>query len=335
MGRHSEPTSRIQPRWTRRAIATIAAAGAATGLALVIPATANAAGTAPSSTTVKASPSPAGVEANVAIVASVKILKLPGLGVAPTGTVTFSADTVGDLGSAPLDTCVLKTCKATLNTTSLPEGVNVITASWPGDSVGKQSSGTTHLTINETSYPNSSSVPCSKNDNFCDAGLIESNSGNTWADLFTDQQGSVKHTLAESLGGAKLKCADPHAGDQSTFSDTPDVQGIFKTMDYTVTDPSQADNIRAALDSHPGYLGCFAAHNPFISGKTGNTAPLVVEGTQALYEAPLPVCGEGSDAPCVDIEDGVDQYGENTESDVITIVVNWEYGQFGDPKYIG
>ena len=334
MGRHTAiSTTGHRHRWARRAVAACAAAGAVAGLALAVPGTADAAGTAPSSTTVTATPSPAGLDANVALVAKVKILNLPGAGVFPTGSVTFTADTVGFLGQAQLDTCILKTCKATLNATALPLGTNVITASWPGDNVGKPSSGSTSLVINETSYPTKSSVPCDKFQNFCDTGLVESNDGGTFSDLFSEDPPGTKHTLSLSLTNGSLKCADQNAGELDSFSDSPDVQGIFKTLNDTATDPAEADNVRAAYNSHPGYLGCFAAHSPFISGKTGKTAPLVLEGTQFWYEAPLPACGEGSVAPCFRFHDGQDQYGNFVDGDILTVEVDWQQG-ISDPKYI-
>ena len=336
MGRHrATTTAESRRRWTRRAVAGFAAAGAVAGLTLALPGAADAAGPAPSSTTVTATPSPAGLQANVALVAKVKILNLPGAGVFPTGNVTFSADTVGFLGNAPLDTCVLKTCKATLNTTDLPEGTNVITASWPGDSVGKPSSGSKSLVVNETSYPTKSSVACNKFQNFCDTGLVESTDGGTFSDLFTDQQPGTKHTLSLSLSNGTLKCGDHNAGELDSFSDSPDVQGIYKTLDDTAADPVEADNVRAAFDSHSNYLGCFAAHAPFISGKTGTTAPLVLEGTQFWYEAPLPACNPDNQVtPCFILHDGQDQYGNDTEADVLTVEVDWQQGSMGDPKYI-
>ena len=334
MGRHRITTTAGNRRqWTRRVVAGAAAAGAITALALVVPTAARAAGTAPSSTTVKAVPSPAGLQANVALVASVKILNLPGAGVLPTGSVTFTADTVGFLGQAKLDTCILKTCKATLNTTALPLGTNVITASWPGDSVGAPSHGSTSLVINETSYQTNSSVACDKFQNFCDTGLVESTDGGTFSDLFTEDPPGTKHPLSLKLTNGTLKCGDANAGELDSFSDSPDVQGIFKTLRDTATDPVEADNVRAAYFSHPGYLGCFAAHTPFISGVTGKTAPLVLEGTQFWYEAPLPSCGEGTSAPCFRFFDGQDQYGNYPEADVLTVEVDWQQG-ISDPKYI-
>jgi hypothetical protein len=328
-------------RRTKRALLALSVA-VATSVLFVGLAPGASAGSLPSTTKVVASPNPVGLDANVALTASVKVLNLPGLGIVPTGTVTFSSDTVGVLGSAPLGTCVLKTCKATLNVAFLPLGDNVVTASWPGDAYGAASSGQVTVTVDLTTYQTKSTVPCPKGSDSCDAGLIDSPDGGTWADLFTNGESSTKHTLSESLSNGSLKCADSNAGDLATFNDSPDVQGLDKELDYTVTDPVEASNVIAAFNSHPTYLGCFASHTPFISGKTGQQAPKVMEGLQTFYEAPLPTCeSNGFAAPCVVVCEGVDQYGNFVDGDSVMIEVLWEQGNFTsdllplDPKYIG
>ena len=330
MGRHE--ATKPNRSWTRRSIAGFAALAAAAGVAFLAAPDATA-GTLPSTTKLTATPATEGVDGNIHFEASVKVLNLPGLGVVPTGTVTFTANTIGLLGTAPLDTCVLKVCKAKLDVNFLPVGTSVVTASWPGDQYGAPSDGSTTVVVNTSSYSNSSTIVCPSGQSRCDAGLIESTDGGTWADFFTQDPATVKQTLTEKLGGTKLKCADPNAGAQSTFTDQPDPTGVFKTLLYTVTDPTQAANVVSALNAHldvPRLLRLARAVHQRSDRRSGAARR---GGTTTYYEAPLPRCYEGTPDPCFTFS-YTDQYGQASES-AVTIHVFWQKGVSSDPKYVG
>lgn len=281
----------------------------------------------------KAAPSTAGLLRNVHLTATVKILHLGGAVLFPIGTVTFSSPDTGVLGTGKVGPCAIVACTASIDTTALPVGANVVTAAWSGDKVGKPSSGSTTVTVDMTSYSTRSSVVCQKGANSCDTGLIRSSDGGTWTDLFLDQAPPQNHTATEALGGTPLHCADPHAGALASFSDSPDVVA-FKTLAYTVTNAVQAANLLAAYESHPNYLGCYASATPFTDGQSGGQAKKVNEPGGALFEAPLPACTSvGYVPPCFSFDQGVDQYGN--ESAANTVVIDWEHGTSGDPKFIG
>ena len=335
MGRHTEQHKARLRSPRRSAITATLAVLAFSSLSLAVSQDSSAAAPKlPSTTTVKATPAAAGLLRNVHLVATVKILNLGGAVIFPTGVVTFSNPDVGVLGTAKVTPCAIVPCTASLDTTELPLGADVVNADWSGDNYGKPSHGSTAVAINLTSYSTTSSVVCQKGDDTCDVGLIRSADGGTWTDLFLDQAPPQNHTATESLGGTPLKCADLNAGALSTFADTPDVVA-FKTLRYTVTNPTQAANLLAAFEAHPDYLGCYASNKRFTDGKTGGPAKLVLEPGGAVYEAPLPSCGAVDFAPpCFFFDADTDQYG-GEHGGVNTVEVEWEHGTSTDPKFTG
>lgn len=332
MGRHGIARG-AQSRLTRRVVAGASAIIGIAALSVALSPNSSAAALLPSTTTVKATPATAGLDRNVHLTATVKVLNLGGAVIFPTGTVTFST-VDGVLGTAPVTPCAVIPCTASLDTTQLPLGTNVVEADWSGDKYGKPSSGTVKVIVDGSSYSNKSTVTCQKNVQTCDAGLIESADGGTWTDLFLNQAPTQNHTVTESLGGTPLKCADANAGALSTFTDTPDVVA-FKTLYYTVTDPTESSNLFNAWNEHPNFLGCYASNKPFTNGATGGPAKLTVDGGNLVYEAPLPSCyANGFAPPCFVFHQGQDQYGNESET-ANTVEVDWEQGTFTDPKFIG
>lgn len=326
-----------------RAVVTTAATAAATAVAVATVASVSLVLAQPSSaavpklmstTTLHATPIVSGLHRDVHLTATVKILNLGGAVVFPAGTVTFANPDVGVLGVVKVAPCVVVPCTASLDTTALPLGADLVTADWSGDSVGKPSRGSVAVLVDTSSYATSSSVVCRKGEDTCDVGLIRSADGGTWTDLVLDQAPPQNHTASESLGGTPLKCADANAGTVATFADTPDVVA-YKTLKYTVTDPTQAAHLLAAFDAHPTYLGCYASNKPFVDGSTGRPAALITDGGALVYEAPLPACDTvGFAPPCFVFDEDVDQYG-NEHAGVHTVEVDWEHGTSTDPKFIG
>ena len=128
-----------------------------TGLTTISPAPALAAPILGSTTTVAASPfSTSIVGRAVTLTATVKISLVSGLGLLPSGTVTFTSTGEGgpvQVGAAPVKTgCLLGlaqlgSCTATITTSALPVGTNTVTASYSGDAVIKPSVGTTQVRV--------------------------------------------------------------------------------------------------------------------------------------------------------------------------------------------
>ena len=322
-------------------VATVAIAAAITTTAVSGTSSSQAAGLLSTTTTVTVAPSPAGLYREVKITATIKLLGvLPGLLITPTGSVAFrSAQYTGGgidptlIGSAPVGTCLLTTCTATVYTSNLATGPITVSAAYSGDSLAKGSSGAGAATIDLTSYTNSSSVPCAKTAEECDAGLIRSNDGSTY--LFTAFDGTTgtAHTLNEALDVTPAPSACNAGGVVAQFTDTPDVTG-YKDSYYTVTDPTEAAALIAENAAHPDVQGCFESTSEFneFDGSSLAPAPAVVESDGTFFEGPLPSCTLTSGAaPCFNF-DNDDQYFNANPNDV-QIDVKWENGIPGDPKY--
>jgi hypothetical protein len=336
---------RTQPRRGRRIAISALAALSLAGTGVVAAQSSQAAGLLPTTTTVTATPSTAGERRNVHLVATVKVLGLPGLGVLPTGTVTFTSDDantniVGLLGTAKLGFCLLTACTATFDTTDFVQGADTYTATYSGDTVSKASAATGSVTItrNVGDYSNNSSVSCLKGSRTCDAGLI-TDGGGTWLDTFTDDNvgATANHTVAEQVGAGTLGCASAAsggAGALATFTDTPAVSS-YKHAVYTVTDSLAASNLAAAFTAHPSYIGCYASDTPFLNGQTN--APATQNPADGnLYEGPLPSCGYVSfgTAVCFDAFPDTNPYGETAPGD-FQVSITWGFGTPADPKFVG
>jgi hypothetical protein len=118
------------------------------GLTLAAPPV-HAAGSLPTTTTLSASPSTTTAGTPVALKATIKVVSLDGLA---SGTVAFKATNGGPavtLGTAPVGSCtpVLMQCTASLTTTALPTGTDVVTGTYSGDDVSAGSSGKTTVVV--------------------------------------------------------------------------------------------------------------------------------------------------------------------------------------------
>jgi hypothetical protein len=311
----------------------------------------------PTTTTVTATPSTAGLYRNVTLTATVKILGvLPGLGIVPTGTVTFTTPaqdqayndgTAGYIGSAALGSCFLTTCTATIYTTEFAVGADTYTATYvptPGPIRGfliGGSAGNGSVTIDLTSYTNNSTVGCPTNESYCDAGNITD--GDTWVDTYAYNQPETSHTLTEAVAPGTLGCdaySPSQEGGLATFTDSSQTD-TQDWVDYTLTDPTKAALTFTAAGLHPNSWGCFADSVDFTSG-LGGLAPF--NAADGYYEAPLPSCGSVSgQTPCFLGPDMTDQYGNPSSTDA-TIEIEFLNnpgvcgdcgGGGGDPKASG
>lgn len=118
------------------------------GLTMTAPPT-HAAGLLPTTTTLSASPTTTTSGSPVTLTATIKVISLDGLA---SGTVAFKVTNGGPsvtVGSAAVGSCtpLLMQCKATLTTSALPVGTDVVTGTYSGDSVSAGSSGSTTVVV--------------------------------------------------------------------------------------------------------------------------------------------------------------------------------------------
>src|SRR5581483_3976155 len=169
MGRDSANRARRR----RRLLAGLATLAAATAMVVDFAPNATAAGLLSTSTAVSATPSTSTEGAAVTLKATVKVLGLGGIGVTPTGSVTFTStngSATATLGSAPLTPCFLSSCTATLVTSSIPVGTTSVKASYPGDSLSKASAGTAIVLVTPNTSPGTSATVVCYAGQPCDTG---------------------------------------------------------------------------------------------------------------------------------------------------------------------
>jgi hypothetical protein len=302
---------RFVQRGNRRTRAAAVVVGATALVGAVLAPPADAAGSLSSSTTLSASPASATVGTPVTLTATIKVLGLDGLGVTPTGTVSFTSNnavgTTVALGSAPVGACLLTTCTATLTTSAMPVGTTQATGSYSGDGLVAPSSGSTAVTI--TAPPSGApagTVTCYAGDP-CSTGNLQSTDGTTGLNV-TAAPSSQTQTVSGSLGAGTLPCKaggkPDNDGDDddgvfvgalATFSSTaPDAT---KTIDYT-GNGTTGSIMYHQYSEHTAYAGCYASPKPFngyTSGKYG-PAPLI----NGQYVAMLSNCANNGGAlPCV------------------------------------
>ena len=177
---------RSGPRRAVRAAAALAVVGlVAAGSSLLAPA-ASAAGILPTTTTVTASPASSTQGDAVVLTATVNVLGLPGLGITPTGLVSFAAlngSSSTPLGSKALGACLLKTCTASITTTALPVGTTSVNATYAGDLLAAASSGSAGVSVAPLTPPDpepdvEDEVTCG-NTSTCSTETITSPDGST------------------------------------------------------------------------------------------------------------------------------------------------------------
>ena len=144
---------KIRSRAARYLAAPLTLAFAA-GLSVVAP-SGPAAALLPTTTTVSASPATTTAGSPVTLTATIKVVSLDGLA---SGSVAFKVSSVTPalaLGSAPVGSCtpLLMQCTATLTTTALPVGTDVVTATYSGDGVSGGSSGSTTVVVGPAPPP--------------------------------------------------------------------------------------------------------------------------------------------------------------------------------------
>jgi hypothetical protein len=107
----------------------------------------------PTTTTVAASTASTTQGTSVTLTATVKTLNLGGLLITPASNVVFSASNggapvaLGSGGLTPGCLVLVSSCTASVTTSSLPVGNDLIAATYTGDSLSQGSSGTTSVTV--------------------------------------------------------------------------------------------------------------------------------------------------------------------------------------------
>ncbi len=145
------PTTNGRARATRRSLSVVSAVFVLAVTALVSTSAPAQAVALPTATTLAASSASVTQGDSVTLTASVSVTGVGGLGVTPSGAVTYSAATSAgtvQLGSSPIAAgCTLSPCTSTLTTTSLPIGDVVVTARYGGDALTQPSSGTANVHV--------------------------------------------------------------------------------------------------------------------------------------------------------------------------------------------
>jgi hypothetical protein len=294
----------MRRRATRVFTAAVVVAGAVAVAAPALTTTsAGASGLLPSNTDVSITPASSNVGNAVTVKATVTVLGLPGLGLTPSGTVTFSySDGVSNsvIGTGTIKGCLLVTCSTSITTSSLPAGIGVVSASFPGDLLAAGSQGSGAVTIAGNS--GQSALTNCTNTTSCDSGTVTSSDGGTTLDVVANSDSSENDQVSGSLS-TKIHLHCPGETDAAptataTFSSTsPDAT---KTVSYTGVG-SNGTAMQAAYANHTTYAGCYAASTPFngyING-TYQQAQQVTESFGTFYEAQLSNCANNSGArPC-------------------------------------
>ena len=300
---------RVRSRRLLRLSGVVTLVASTLGLAAAVLPTAASAGVLPTTTTVTVSPVASVTGQQVRLTATVSILGLPGLGVTPTGPVSFSA-TDGSantsLGSSVLGFCLLTACTATLNSTSLPVGTTLITASYAGDLLAGPSSGSAPTSVTLNPNPGSSSTVNCFAGNPCDSGTVSMDASTT-LDVVASSSANNQTVTASITPGTLTHCTEFEGttnGELANFSST--ATDATKTVTYTVFGAASTDLNNAYFDSGTLYLGCYASTSPFNGYTNGvyGPAPQVNEpGLGLVFEANLSSCANNSgQKPCFQLE---------------------------------
>jgi len=301
---------------------------------------ASAAGVLPSKTTLTASPVSSVAGTPVTLTAKVTVLGLGGLGVTPTGSVTFTATNgtaSAPLGSAPLAPCLLTPCTATLRTTGLPVGTTSVTGAYSGDALVAASAGSAAVTVAPKPNPGSSATVTCFAGQPCDSGLIVGPTGSTTFDLVADPSSGNQTVSASLTHSGQLHClvggksdgdgdsddGVPFDGDLATFSST--AADSSKTGSYTGKGSVGARMYHEYVENRTLFVGCFGAPHPFKGYVGGVYTDAQYVAADGLYEAQLSNCANNSgQRPCFTNIQGA---GSTDTYQVRTLP--------GDPKFIG
>lgn len=320
MGKHLRvPDSRARRR--ARSIGLIGAVALATG-GTMLQAPPASAGLLPSTTTVSASPTTSFVGTPVTVTANVSLLGLPGLGITPTGTVAFKfvrGTTQVNLGSAPLNSCLLTACTASRTTTAIPGGgPGTVTATYSGDTFLNPSSASTGVTVNYLPEPpptTSTTESCAPNTS-CTTQQLSANNGDSLMTVSSPASASGDTITASLTQGASFTCpgqTDISTGAaMGTFDNTANVE---KTIVYRIEDDAGAVALHNNYVANGAqYVSCFASPNPFqgyrrlgpgTSNYTYGAAQLVNTPQGPFYMAQLGSCVNNSgQRPCFQLLDG-------------------------------
>lgn len=300
---------------------TVALAAVALGGSLVVAPAASA--IVPTTTTVTASPAASNVGDSVTLTASVYLKPVGGLGVTPTGYVSFTASNgtqTTALGRAKLGRCLLTTCTATLTTTSIPAGSTSARASYAGDLIASGSTGSTPISV--TSVDSSTSATCGPGEQ-CDTVTITSSDGQTQLSVDSPPSAGGQTVTASLDSNARLHCpgdTDAEVGALATFNST---SSTGEKVVHYVGYGTHGDQMFNNYAQHTTYVGCFGAPHPFYGYTNGSYGPAQFVAADGLYEAQLSSCANNSgQRPCfLNIAgDGYDELQVTTQP--------------GDPKVI-
>jgi hypothetical protein len=294
-------------RLGRASLVTIAAVGLSAAGPTAWLASASAAGGLSTSTSVTAAPASSTVGQAVKLTATTGITALGGLGITPTGSVVFTSGGV-TLGTGALGTCLLKACTATITTTALPRGADVVTATYPGDGLTATSFGVTTVTVIQTADSGNQFTQTCTAGTPCDTGQIYADDGSSAIDVAA----SASHgsdTIDTYLGGTALPCSTPGAGDLGNY--TVSATDVTKTITYTLVG-SAADAFNTAHPTQPPPHVCYLATLPFAgyypnNGHWTGTSSDYVQRSSVPYNSTLggylgllDACNaQKSNAPCV------------------------------------
>jgi hypothetical protein len=292
----------------------------------------------PTTTTVSASPASASVGQSVTLTATVGISGLGGIGITPTGSVTFTTGAT-TLGTGSLGTCFLTACKATLQTTTLPRGTDPVTATYAGDGVVGGSSGQTTVTVTQVATQSNPYVQTCTAHQPCDTGVVSASDGSSTIDVMaTASNGS--DTINTYLGGSTLPCTTAGTGQPGNY--VVSATDVNKTITYSLFGAS-ADAFHTAHPSATPPHVCYFADLPFggyypNNGNWTGTSSDYVLHSQVPYNSSLhgyvgllPACNsQKSNSPCV-----VSQTFTTGSPDKVVFVLYEAFRQRCDPHISG
>jgi hypothetical protein len=322
MSTHSAPSRRGR----RLVIAALAATGLATaGLATASSSDAAGLNLIPTTTALTASNyAPVGsTPFTLNVTVAPAIIKV-GLGITPTGTVTFTAtnNDGGDtqtLGTASLGFCLLTTCKASFTTTAnaQPFDSELITASYNGDLLAKASSAAIEMNFNNApadSQDTQDFIECEANVP-CHTGYVSSTDGSTAFSIDQPAQPNQAY-FGMHVGDDPLPCTTTGGGETATwaYGANPDHGGFTgftgtKTVTYYAYDASATAGLawatpHACFETDTDFVG---SYEPVGTGYV-NTPPggatlhglVPFDSAAGGYLGLLDTCASnGNVAPCI------------------------------------
>jgi hypothetical protein len=157
----------------------------------------------------------------------------------------------------------------------------------------------------------------------CNAGAICSSgtvtSGSNSLTVTSDPSGSNQTVSAELVTGQPLHCDSLGKTDTGTAIFSSTATDASKTVTLAITGaPGQA--IVAAHRSHPHYIGCFGAPQPFNGYTNGRNGRAVLVQADNLYEAAILPCSTTDTKPC---------FSYSTSGDTVILTIQTAAG---DPK---